>query len=174
MEYLIIILFLCGIVGSIMIWTFRNKISPMPTSSKVKGCLIKILPKDIDGKIYELGSGWGTLVFPLADNYPDCQVIGYESSPVPYWASRMRAFCKSHKNLRLEQSDFFEKNLSDAGLVVCYLYPGAMSRLKEKFEKELKAGTYVISNTFAVPGWEAEAIYEVRDLYRTRIYLYKF
>ncbi len=32
--------------------------------------------------------------------------------------------------------DFFNVDLKDAGLVVCYLYPGAMERLKDKFEKD--------------------------------------
>ena len=48
-----------------------------------------------------------------------------------------------------------------------------MKRLKEKLEAELKPGTLVISNTFAIPGWAYEKMLEVDDLYRTKIYLYK-
>ena len=76
-------------------------------------------------------------------------------------------------NGRLQRRDFFSMDLADAGLVVCYLYPGAMEKLKVKFERELKPGCWVITHTFAVPGWKAEAVYPVDDLYRTQIYVYR-
>ena len=57
---------------------------------------------------------------------------------------------------------------------VCYLYPGAMRQLKEKFIKELKPGTMIISNTFAIPGWIPQQVWEVNDLYKTKIYRYEY
>ena len=99
--------------------------------------------------------------------------MAYELSPLPYLFSWIvNKICPKH-NLCFERVDFFEKDLTDAGLVVCYLYPGAMARLKSKFDKELKPGTWVISNTFAVPGWHPVKIVEVADLYHTKIYLYR-
>lgn len=171
----IILLFalLAGVVLSVVYWSLRNGISPMPTSPKAKQCLISLLPNDLDGKIYELGSGWGTLLFPLAKHYPDCPAIGIENSHLPFMASKAMLFLKRLPNVKLERKDFFTVPLNDAKLVVCYLFPGAMERLKEKFEKELAPGTWVVSNTFAVPGWTPYAAVDVCDLYRTKIYLYK-
>jgi len=31
----------------------------------------------------------------------------------------------------------------------------------------------VISNTFAIPGWKPISIYELDDMYRTKIYVYR-
>lgn len=178
MDYTLLIsigcaLFFLGVLFSIVMWSIRTGISPMPTTSKVKNILLQALPPQVQGTIYELGSGWGTLAFSLAKHYPQCQVIGYESSPVPYWISLGLSWLTQNNNLRLVKQDFFQAHLQDAALVVCYLFPGAMSKLKQKFEKELPPETWVISNTFVVPGWEPLEIYQVNDLYQTKIFVYK-
>lgn len=165
--------FLCILI-SIVLGSIRSGISPMPTSPKVKNLLFsKALPSQIQGTIYELGTGWGTLAFPLAKRFPHSQVIGYESSPVPYWISVGLSWVIQNNNLRLVKQDFFQADLHDAALVICYLYPAAMSKLKQKFEKELPPGTWVISNTFAIPGWEPFEIHHVNDLYHSKIFVYK-
>lgn len=144
----------------------------MPTSFKTKRLLLDSLPKDQKGIIYELGSGWGTLIFPLAKQYPNCTVIGYENSPVPFLFAKGWLFFSRDTNLQIKRQDFFKADLKDASLIICYLYPGAMQSLKEKFEKELGKETIIVSHTFAIPQWKAYKIYEVNDLYHTKIYFY--
>ena len=171
-----IVLFIALLAGSalsIVYWSLRNGISPMPTSPAAKRCLISLLPSQLEGSIYELGSGWGTLLFPLAEKYPHCKAIGVENSHIPFWASKTLLRFKRLKNVVLLRKDLFDVPLNDARLVVCYLFPGAMTKLKVKFEQELSPGTWVISNTFAVPGWTPVAAVDTGDLYRSKIYLYK-
>jgi hypothetical protein len=76
------------------------------------------------------------------------------------------------RNLRFVRRNFSAVPLHEAGLVLCYLYPEAMKKLKLKFENELRAGTVVVSNTFAVPLWKPQRVVELRDMYRSKIYLY--
>jgi hypothetical protein len=131
------------------------------------------LPDQIPGTIYEFGSGWGSLLIDLGRHYPNHPVLGYETSTIPYWFTKLRLLLTMTPNVRLLKQDFFYSDISQAGLIVCYLYPGAMRRLKIKFENELESGAWVISHTFALPGWKPVAIYEVDDLHRTKIYLYQ-
>lgn len=155
---------------SIILWTFRNGISPMPTSLKVKKALLENLPESVEGKVYELGAGFGTLLFPLGERYEN--IVGFETSPIPFYFMKARSlFIKKH--VELKKSDFYQQDLSDAGLIVCYLYPGAMSKLKNKFEFELKKGCFVVSNTFAIPGWKPKKVIQIKDIYRTKVYLYQ-
>lgn len=154
----------------IVVWTVRTGISPMPTFSKVKMSLFSNLPETAAGRVYELGSGWGTLARPLARRYPDCQVTAFELSPIPYLFSKI---VMSESNLSYVRDDFFQADLSDAKLIICYLYPAAMVRLQSKFEKELKKGTLVVTHTFAIPGWKADKTIDVADLLKTKIYLYR-
>lgn len=168
----ILLFFLAGMF-SIVLWSWWNGISPMPTSPKAKRCLLSVLPQKIEGNVVELGSGWGTLLFPLARKYPHCRVSGYETSPLPFFWTKSLFLLKPSPNLFLYRKDFFDISLEDNALIVCYLYPGAMRRLKDKFEKELKPGTWVISNTFAIPGWQPQQVAEINDLYFTKIYVYR-
>lgn len=176
MGIILIFVFLAialGVLVSIVIWTVRNGISPMPTSPIATRCLLEALPEGIEGTIIEVGSGWGTLLFSLAEKLPKCKVVGYENSPIPYFFSKLRHFVFPWKNIEIHRADFFQESLNDANLVVCYLYPGAMAKLKRKFEKELKPSAWVISNTFAVPGWEPHRTVLVNDLFNTKIYIYR-
>jgi len=161
-------------VSSIIIYSLYNGVSPMPTSWKVTRALLEIaVSYRVSGNVFELGSGWGNLALLLARTLPSCQVFGYENSPVPHLFSRVIAMIFSTQNLQLIWSNFFRTSLSRADLVVCYLHPDAMKELKVKFERELKEGTLVISNTFALPGWEPIRISNVSDLYHSRIYVYQ-
>lgn len=169
--FTLILITICLVL--IVFWTWYNGISPMPTSKKAKISLFKNLPVCREGTIFELGSGWGTLVFPLAKKYPTCKVIGLENSPLPYLFSKSRQRLNPLPNLELRFTNFFSLPLNEASLIVCYLYPGAMKKLKIKFEKELTKGTYVISHTFSIPGWQPLNVYEIHDLYHNKIYLYK-
>lgn len=175
-EWITIILVLFPMVGMVIllvVWSIKNGISPMPTSTKAKPYLFELLPSNLQGKIYELGSGWGTLLFPLARRFPHSEVVGFETSPLPFCFSSLWMLKERVSNVKVFRKDFFFEDLSKASLVVCYLYPGAMLKLKGKFEKELKPGALVVCNTFAVPGWIPERVIEVPDLYHTKIYLYK-
>ena len=168
----LLIIIAMGIGISIVKWSLLNGISPMPTSIKAKKTLMDSLPSDVTGTIYELGAGWGTLAFALARRYPRSQVIAYETSPIPYYFCRGVQWILRIQNLTVIRKDFWNISLSGAAMVVCYLYPGAMHRLSQKFKDELAPKTLIISNTFALSGWTPEKVFIVNDLYRTKNYHY--
>lgn len=163
---------------SIIINTLYYGISPMPSSRKAKNAILKLihdyLPKKLDGNVVELGSGFGALAIPVAKCLQENPMIAYEISLIPYLVSKIFQFFFPQKNLIIERKDFFDVNLSHSKLIICYLYPAAMAKLKFKFEKELKNETYLISNTFAIPGWEPISTITLDDIYKTKIYLYKY
>ena len=159
--------------ASIVIYTMGNGIPPSPTGSKVKRVLLQIIEElQPSQKIYELGVGWGTLILPISDRHPQTEVVGYENSPVPYWVAKFRASFQG-TDIYLERANFLEIDLSDADLVVCYQSPAIMSKLRPKFDAELKDSTHVISNTFAIPGWKPIRTETIPDMYRTKIYIYR-
>ncbi len=162
---MLIIPFLIFLYITIFYYTWKLGISPMPTSPKVKRALLAALPEQIEGTIYELGSGWGHLALALAKKYPQNQVVAYELSPLPYLFSHILSL--SVKNLSIRRENFYKVSFQDKGLFVCYLFPKAMQKLEQKLE-----GT-VISHTFAFPSRQPARIIEVEDAYRTQIYAYK-
>ena len=170
----LIILVVVALSGaSIVIYTLENGISPSPTGRRVKHKLLEILsdlPSPV--RIYELGSGWGTLAVPIARQFRSAEVFGYENSIVPFIASRLRLQMADTPNLEIHWTNFFKVDLSSADLVVTYQSPGNMSSLRPKFEAELADTAIVVSNTFAVPGWTPTETHRVDDLFKTRIYVY--
>lgn len=158
---------------NMLIYSFRYSITPTPTSQKVLIDLFNMLPEMIKGEIAELGSGWGTVLLPLARHFPRCQVTGFEISPFPYLVSKIIATVLGVSHLIILRQDFFQISLSRFSLVVCYLYPGAMKKLKIKFENELNPDSYVLSHTFAIPDWKPLNMIRSDDLYKTPIYLYQ-
>ncbi|MGD8846088.1 MAG: methyltransferase [Desulfobacteraceae bacterium] len=161
------------IASSIVFYSSKNGITPAPILDKGKRGLLGLLAgKKVNGKIYELGSGWGTLAFALAKQYAHCNVIGYENSIVPFLFSQISNMFRGLGNLKLVRKDFYTTSLNDADLVVCYLYTGAMAKLRTKFESELKKGAIVVSHTFAIPYWKPVEEIVLDDIYRTKVYLY--
>jgi hypothetical protein len=159
--------------ASVVIDSLRLGISPMPASPRAVSTLLRTLPNELRGDLHELGSGWGTLALALARARPDCTVIAHERSWVPFLVSRLLAAVVRRPNLRLIRGNLFEVPLHDAACVVCYLFPGAMTRLRPKLEAELRPGAYVVSLTFAVPGWTPIRTEHVADLWRSPIYVYR-
>lgn len=173
LSFFFFLLFFFGVFLSIVFWSLHNGISPMPTSTKAKNAILKLLPSEVKGDILELGSGWGTLAFPIADHYPHLAVFAYETSFIPFYFSKIRQFVQQRPNLKLIRQNFFTTSFHNGEVIVCYLYPEAMWQLKEKFEQELKPGTWIISNTFAIPGWKPFSVIELDDLYHSKVYLYQ-
>ena len=71
------------------------------------------------------------------------------------------------------RNNFTDASLAGASLIVCYLFPRGMERLRPKFERELTPGTLVVSNTFAVPGWRPSRVRRGADLDASAVYVYR-
>ncbi len=153
LPYLLNGLLLVAIM-SIAFYGIKLGITPMPSSRKAIATFIDLIPDKTHGTIVDLGSGWGSLAYPIAKRFPEAEVIGYELSPLPWLYSRLKGLFVRRPNLSLLRCSVFDADLSDVDVVVVYLHPAAMRKLAPKFERELRPGTIVLSNTFPVPTWE--------------------
>ena len=164
-------------IGLTLIYTIKTGISPVPTTPRVRDRMLAMIPPErlagIErGRLFDLGSGWGTLAFALAKRFPEAQVTGYELSPLPWAVSRVLHLLLRRPNLSLRRKDFMAVPLNEASLVLCYLYPGGMTRLQPKLAAELPSGALVVSNTFALPDWQPADMARADDLYDSPVYLY--
>jgi hypothetical protein len=167
-----------GLVIATIVWSsLRTGSPPVPTSPVVLRAMIGLLPARLPGDdrnaIVEMGSGWGGVAFALARRYPDHPVIGYEVSLLPYVVSRLRLLLRPCPNLRFIRKNFMNSDLSGAALAVCYLMRNEMTELSEKLVSEMAEGALVLSNTFALPGWQALDQITAKDMYSSPVYLYE-
>jgi pimeloyl-ACP methyl ester carboxylesterase len=105
--------------------------------------------------VYELGSGWGSLVVALARAFPEARIEGIELSPVPYWVSRIRT--RNLPNVRLRRANFYDCDLTDAQAVTCYLMIKPMPKLAGFLDRMLAPGTPVVALSFWFRDREAAA-----------------
>lgn len=180
MEIVILALVLAA-MASILLSTVMTGASPLPTSGAVRETMLAVLDAAAEGAgesfnggpIYELGAGWGGLARTLARRYPAQSVRAFEVSLLPWAWSSFRRLLGGPANLSCRLKDFLKADLSDAALVVCYLPGAAMEKLKPKLEAELPAGALVLSNTFALRGWQPIEVRTAPDVHASQVYLYR-
>ena len=170
---IIVLVAVLGAIASIFASTLATGASPLPTSSAAGDTLLEMLPEEINGPVYDLGSGWGGMARALARHYPASTVIGFEVSPLPWAWSWLRRSVYGPDNLTFRYGNFHKTGLEDAALVVCYLPGPVMEKLRPKLEAELKPGALVTSNTFAFQGWTPVATQTAPDMYASQVYLYQ-
>jgi hypothetical protein len=165
-------LFVATLALGLLVYSFIAGVAPVPTTPKVTAKILGALPPELEGKIFELGSGWGTLAYALAKRYPACTVMAYEISPIPWFICKLRLALFPQPNVILRRADFHSASLDQAAAIVCFLFPGCMKKLGPKLQKELPSGALVVSHTWPVPGWPPEAVHQADDWHSSRVYAY--
>lgn len=163
-------------VAWVGVYTLKAGVPPTPLGPRAWGnllALVDTLPAHDLSRVLYLGSAWGGHALALARRLSGADVLAFELSPLPFAASRLRQLVQSRNNIMFWRKDFFKVSLADADLLVCYLFPDPMTRLKTKMEREMKSGAYVLSAVFAVPGWTPIKVSETGDIFCSKIYLYQ-
>lgn len=168
----LIVMIAAGVL--ILTYTLITGVPPMPTSRHVVRVLFDLIPEGCPPRVaYDLGCGWGRVVFALASQFPEARVIGIELSPLPWLFCRLRLLFQRRPNLEIRRGDFLKMPLGDADLVFCYLMIKAMRRLQAKLDSEAAPGAIVISNSFAFPDWRPQRIEIVPMDMSAWVYLYR-
>lgn len=168
---LVVTLFICISIG----WsTFFVGIPPMPSSYKARKAMRECCAETGNGAIFELGSGWGNLLIPLAKQFPQRQLVGYELSLMPWFVTWVLIKLLGLKNITLYRKDFLQADLSGASVIVCYLFPESMKKLEGKLQTNGGKLEYIISNNFSLPQHRPVKTIQLTDLYQSPIYLYRF
>lgn len=157
MSFLLFNLVLVGII--LFLFAFLSWVWPpdspwsfwWTTSKDVSRRLCRLAKVKKGDVFYELGSGEGTTVLIAAKEF-HARCVGIEIDPMRSLISRVRIFFTgSQKEITILQKNFFHVDFSPATVVYAYLVPKALLRLKEKFLKELRPGTRVVSYKYKIP-----------------------
>ena len=115
--------------------------------------------------VYDLGCGDGRLVIAAARR---CRkAIGIEIDPIRYFISNLKIKFLGLKSAKIVIGNLFNRNLKDADVVFLFLNQKSNNKLQEKFNRELKKGTRIVSHYWIFKGWKA-----VMKDEKLRIYLY--
>jgi precorrin-6B methylase 2 len=119
----------------------------IPTSRKVINEIIKFSDLEDGDFFYDIGAGDGRVLIAAKKKFPSINVIGIEFVPTIWLIGKLRILF-SGVNVKFFCGDALKHDLSNANCIFLYLIPSIMEKLEEKFDKELKPGTRVISYAF--------------------------
>lgn len=153
-----------GIITIIVIWTVIIFLSisfyitifgggpfvPTPIRS-VKAVLKEAKIKKGD-KVYDIGAGDGRFLH-FAETLYGAKAVGFEMDPFVYFLARLRQKFWGWKG-QMIHSNFLKHSLRDADAIVCYMLPATLAKFQEKFDRELKKGTRVVSYAFHIGTWK--------------------
>ena len=120
------------------------------TNEKIANAICKLAKVNKKDVVYDLGCGDGVLISVAAKNF-GAKAVGIEIDLSRYLFAKIRAKINGvSKKIKIKRNNFFKESLEEATVIVVYLVPKTLERLKIKFLKELKPGVKVVSYRYEI------------------------
>jgi len=111
--------------------------------------------------VYDLGCGDGRIVI-MAAKERGARGVGVDLDPERIRESNENAMVYGVSHLvRFYEQNLFDTDISQATVVMLYLYPEVNIKLRPKLLKELKPGTRIVSHSHTMGDWENDATHRV-------------
>lgn len=162
-------LFLCVTV----LWHVAYPVPFVPTPYPVIRAMIRMAGLKGDEAVYDLGAGDGRLLQEVLRAHPGAIAIGCEVIPTVWLLGIARRFIRRTPFV-LKRKDALKEDVSSADAVFLYMLPSVLETLAAKFDRELKPGAIVVSNTFRIPGKAEEATEQLRLATGREVIIYKY
>lgn len=130
-----------------------------------------LLPENQACSFVDLGCGLAGGLAHLAQRFPAGQFHGVEAAPLPWLLGWLRLRCRP--NCHIRYGDFWAENLARYDLVYAFLSPEPMPELWTKARREMRPGSLLVSNSFAVPGINPDRILTLEDRRQTRLLIWR-
>lgn len=145
----------------------------VPSSNKIVNSILQEIKLKDQMCVYDLGCGDGRFLIEASKK---AKIIGegYELTLVVWLLAKLRVLFSGKKNIHIHLNTYMKADLSRADVVFVYLLPKAIKKLTDKFEKEMKKGSLVISHAFQVAGLETKLITTLQASEKSaKVYIYK-
>ncbi len=166
---LVVVIYFVFFISQFYNVTFKNYPPFVPTDRETVREIIAAVQIPEQATIYELGCGRALFLREVEKAYPKTKLIGLENLFSLYLLTKIHLKLRRSK-IELLKGDFFKVNLGNAALIYCYLNNTTMTRLGEKFKRECRSGTQIISRSFILPGFEPEKVVRIKN---KPVYFYK-
>jgi predicted RNA methylase len=122
--------------------------------------------------VYDLGSGDGRILLAAASR--GATAVGIEINPKLVAAATDEiARSRFAARAKVIQGDVMTADFSPATVVTIYMDTSSNAKLRPQLEKQLKAGSRVVSHDYEIPGWKASQVLKTEETKPHTIYLYE-
>lgn len=122
-------------------------------------------------RFVDLGCGPAGTLLSLARQFPQAQFVGVETAPLSFALAWLRAL--PVRNCQVRYENLWRCDLAAFDVVYCFLSPAPMAELWAKAREQMPAGSWLLSNTFEVPGVPADEQIELHDWRKSRLLLWR-
>lgn len=99
--------------------------------------------------VAELGCGTGRVVAAMVQRWPQHRYVAVEVAWLPWLMSRWRL--RHYPQVTVRREDFWRMDWKAFDVVYVFLSPLVMPAVWQKAQAELRPGSWLISNSFAIP-----------------------
>jgi uncharacterized protein (TIGR03000 family) len=141
-----------------------SEIIYVPTPQSVVDKMLEMAKVTQEDIVYDLGCGDGRLLVTAAVKF-GARGVGIDLDPARIQDSLANVKKAGvDKLVEIRQGDALKvPDLARATVIVTYMLPEFMEKLKPILERELKPGTRVVAHDYPVPGWEPLERHTVRS-----------
>ncbi len=142
-----------GIAALVMFISVFVGVPFVPTHRKQAELMMQLVKIGPGTKVIDLGSGAGRLLFLAAGRGAD--TIGYELNPfLCWWTSIVAIIKKMSRQVEIKCQSIYNADVSEADVVLAFLFPEPMKRLGPKLFAEMRPGALIASYAFSISGHE--------------------
>lgn len=134
-----------------------------PTPMVVVDRMLELAAVTASDVVYDLGCGDGRIVIAAATKY-GARGVGVEYDP-PIAQRAIDAVKRSGLEGRVEiiEGDATRVDVSPASVVMLYLLPDTIARVRPNLDTQLRAGSRVVSHDAPMPGWTPVTVEKMQD-----------
>jgi hypothetical protein len=152
--------------------SFRERVPLYLSGRKTQEQLVELLTQRSPGfRFIDLGSGLSGTLCRLARAYPASRFEGVETAPLVFLLGWLRSL--GIPNCTIRYRSLWKVDLADFDVVYCFLSPAPMPALWQKAASDMGSGSWLISNTFEIPGVPPDQTIELNDWRQSRLLLWK-
>ena len=134
----------------------------VPTDQKVVEKMLALARVTKDDVVFDLGCGDGRVVVTAASKY-GAHGVGVDIDPRRVKEALANvARAKVGKLVEIRLGDALKvHDLSRATVVITYMLPEFMEKLRPILEEQLRPGTRIVAHDYPLPGWKPEQVVSV-------------
>lgn len=128
----------------------RSRVPLYLSSRRAIAALDALLPGH--GRMLDVGAGTGTVLAHLVRRH-GLQLEGVEHAWLPWLLAMLRL---RRRSIRVWRGDWAQLDFADYDIVYAFLSPATMPELWHKAMTDMRPGSLLVSNRFAIPGVPAD------------------